>query len=166
MLPVRGKTRGYPPACYQLEGREEATLLHSLPPFFGVLGVVLAYLSPGSRDRGREERWRGEVERRGGEEGGKRGKNSMRTCLILQSSYARLPRECSPATRQRLCKAALRTNNEEDIIVVHRPCQTDTRIISPPWPRGTVEFTTWNHMTCVEVASRWNIHRTVFTCQL
>ena len=142
MLPVRGKRRSHPPACYQSEGREEATLLHSLPPFFGVLAVVLAYLSPGARDRGREERWRGEGRRRGREE--RKERNSMRTRLILQSSYARLPQECSPATRQRLCKAALRTNNEEDI-AVHWPWLI--RIISPPWPRGTVEFTTWNHMT-------------------
>jgi len=126
MLPVRGKRRGHPPACYQSEGREEATLLHSLSPFFGVLAVVLAYLSPGARDRGREERWRGEEGGEGGRRGRRRGReerkerNSMRTRLILQSSYARLPQECSPATRQRLCKAALRTNNEEDI-AVHWP---------------------------------------------
>ena len=100
MLPVRGTV-------------EDKRLISPLP-FFGVLAVVLAYLSPGGR-RGRRR------EEEGGEGGGGEEKEEESDMsLILQPSYAYLPRECSLATRQRLCKAALRANNEEDIATTHQ----------------------------------------------
>ena len=78
--------------------------------------------------RGEEREEEGRRRGEGGEGGGgeeREEENDIEIArllsLILQPSYAYLPRECSLATRQRLCKAALRANNEEDIAT--RPAQ-------------------------------------------